>query len=130
MASSLTTTKANAILTAELKTTTRYAALFTADPTDSGSVTNEVSGGSYARQAITFGDDAASREISNTAEVSFPAATADWGTIGWLGICQGSTGGVADMDWHGSLTTSKLIETSDQLKFAVGSITVKFAAAA
>jgi len=130
MASSLTTTKANAILTAELKTTTRYAALFTADPTDSGSVTNEVSGGAYARQAITFGDDAASREISNTAEVSFPSATADWGTIGWLGICQGSTGGVADMDWHGSLTTSKLIETSDQLKFAVGSITVKFAAAA
>ncbi|MBW2672957.1 MAG: hypothetical protein JRD89_06000 [Deltaproteobacteria bacterium] len=130
MASSLTTTKANSILTAELKTTTRYAALFTADPTDSGSVANEVSGGSYARQAITCGDDPASREISNTAEVAFPVATTNWGTITHLGVCQGSTGSVADMDWHGALTTPKPIDSSDRLVFAVGSITVKFAAAA
>lgn len=130
MASSLTTTKANSILDAELKTTTRYAALFTADPTDTGDVANEVSGGGYARQAITFGTSAASRSISNTAEVAFAVATADYGTVTHLGICQAGTAAVSDMDWHGPLTTSKLIETNDQLKFAVGAITVSFAAAA
>ena len=130
MASSLTTTKANSILTAELKTTGRYGALFTADPTDTGSVANEVSGGSYARQALTFGDDAASRTIANTTLIEFPIATTDEGTIAYFGICQAGTGGVADMDWHGALTTPKAITTNDQLKFAIGAITVSFAAAA
>ena len=133
MASSLTTTKANSILTAELKTATTYAALFTADPTDTGDVTNEVSGGSYARQSLgssIFGDDATARSIANTAILEFPAATTDEGTITHFGICQAGTAGVADMDWHGELTTPKPIDVNDQLKFAVGAITVSFAAAA
>lgn len=130
MSSSLTTTKANEILTAELKTTTRYVALFTADPTDSGDVSAEVSGGGYARQSLPCADDATNRQISNTSEIEFPVATSDWGTVTHLGICQGSTAGTADMDWHGELATPKPIETNDRLVFAVGSITVKFAAAA
>ena len=50
----------NAIINATLRNTTYtspatvYVGLFTSDPTDAGSGT-EVSGGSYARTAVTFG---------------------------------------------------------------------------
>jgi len=45
----------------------------------------EVKGGGYARTAITFGA-ASGGQVSNSADVTFPTATADWGTIGYIGI--------------------------------------------
>lgn len=54
-----------------------YAALFTTIPTDAAPGT-EVSGGSYARQAITFGAAAAGAS-ANSVAVTFPAASAPWG---------------------------------------------------
>jgi len=80
----------NAIINATLRNTTYtspatvYVSLWTSDPTDAGSGT-EVSGGSYARTAVTFG--APSGGVStNSAAVEFPQATASWGIIGWIGI--------------------------------------------
>jgi hypothetical protein len=66
---------------------TVYLALFTAMPSDSGGGT-EVSGGSYARVAITNNATnwpaAAGGSKSNGTDIVFPAATADWGTLlGW-----------------------------------------------
>lgn len=65
--------------TAFTSPTTVYAALFTTIPTDAGPGT-EVSGGSYARIAITNAA-AASGAISNSTAVTFPAATGSWGSI-------------------------------------------------
>ena len=68
----------NAVLrnTSYTSPTTVYVSLYTTDPTDAGSGT-EVSGGSYARIAVTFG--APSNGVStNSADVTFPTCTSSW----------------------------------------------------
>jgi hypothetical protein len=100
-----------------------YVSLHTADPTDAGTGT-EVSGGSYVRQAATFG--APSNGVSTTtADVTFPQATGNWGTIGWIGIWDADTTG--NMLYHTALDTSKAIDTGDIFKIASGSLTVTLA---
>jgi hypothetical protein len=100
-----------------------YVSLHTADPTDAGTGT-EVSGGSYIRQAATFG--APSNGVSTTtADVTFPQATGNWGTIGWIGIWDADTSG--NMLYHTALDTSKAIDTGDIFKIASGSLTVTLA---
>src|SRR5512139_3713218 len=66
-----------------------YAALFTADPGTSGSVTGEVTGGSpaYARKAITWG---APTNGVITATVTFDVPTGT--TVAFAGVCTASTG--------------------------------------
>ena len=114
----------NAVLrnTSYTSPTTVYVALFTSDPTDAGSGT-EVSGGSYARQTITFGTAATSGSISNTSPaVTFPTASASWGTITHIGLFDNSTGG--NLLYHGPVTTSKTISSGDTFSISVGNLTV------
>ena len=103
--------------------TTVYVGLFTSDPTDAGSGT-EVSGGAYARQAVTFAapTDGAG---SNTGAVTFPQATANWGTITHFGIFDAATAG--NLLLHGPLTASKTVNTGDVFTFPNGALTVTFA---
>ena len=83
--------------------TTVYVGLFTSDPTDAGSGT-EVSGGSYARTAVTFA--APSNGVTtNDADVTFPTATASWGIVGWIGINDALTTG--NLLYHTPLDVSK-----------------------
>ncbi|KAF2379961.1 hypothetical protein BSN82_16885, partial [Acinetobacter baylyi] len=87
--------------------TTVYLALYTSDPTDADTGT-EVSGGSYARQSITFG--APSNGVTtNSADITFPTATGSWGTVGWIGIRDASTAG--NLLYHSPLDASKTIGT-------------------
>lgn len=103
--------------------TTVYVGLFTSDPTDDGSGT-EVSGNAYARQAATFA--APSNGAATTdADVQFPQATGNWGTVTHFAIFDALTTG--NMMYHGALTTSKTIETGDVFKIATGSLTVTLA---
>lgn len=119
----------NALINATLRNTsytspsTVYAALFTSDPTDAGSGT-EVSGGSYARKAITFGAPS-NGASTNSAAVEFDQATASWGTVTHFGIYDASTSG--NLLYHGALTASKVIDTGDVFKFATSSVTVTLA---
>ncbi len=119
----------NAIINATLRNTTYtsvatvYVSLWTSDPTDAGSGT-EVSGGSYARTAVTFG--APSGGVStNSAAVEFPQATASWGTIGWIGINDAQTSG--NLLYHTALDTSKTIDSGDIFKIATGNLSVTLA---
>jgi hypothetical protein len=119
----------NAIINATLRNTSYtspaavYISLHTADPTDAGSGT-EVSGGSYIRQAATFG--APSNGVSTTtADITFPQATGNWGTIGWIGIWDAQTTG--NLMYHTALDASKAIDTGDIFKIASGSLTVTLA---
>lgn len=99
--------------------TTWYVALFTSATTDAGGGT-EVTGGSYARQAVTFtvtGDTAAS-----AANVLFPTATADWGTITHVAIYDSLTTG--NSLFHGAASSSKLIQTGDAYLINSGNLTV------
>lgn len=119
----------NALINATLRNTaysspaTVYVALFTSDPTDAGSGT-EVSGGSYARQSATFAAPS-NGAASTNADVQFPQATGNWGTITHFGIYDALTTG--NLLYHGALTTSKTIETGDVFKIASGNLTVTLA---
>lgn len=103
--------------------TTVYVGLFTSDPTDAGSGT-EVSGNAYARQAATFAAPS-NGAASTNADVQFPQATGNWGTVTHFAIFDALTTG--NMMYHGALTTSKTIETGDVFKIATGSLTVTLA---
>jgi hypothetical protein len=100
-----------------------YISLHTADPTDAGTGT-EVSGGSYIRQSATFAAPSNGASASN-ADVTFPQATGNWGTIGWIGIWDAQTTG--NMLYHTALDVSKAIDTGDIFKIASGSLTVTLA---
>ena len=119
----------NALINATLRNTaytspaTVYVALFTTDPTDAGSGT-QVSGGSYARVAVTFG--APSNGVTtNSAAVEFPQATANWGTVTHIGLYDALT--VGNLLYHTALDASKTIETGDIFKIAIGSLSVTLA---
>jgi hypothetical protein len=124
--------------------TTWFIALYTVAPTDSTAGT-EVTGGSYARQAVTMtvtGDTA-----SNSATVEWPEATASWGTVvAAAGVANGepvryviedgtaweivvaaavmtaSTGGTIIA--YGALTASKDISSGDVFRFPAGAFDV------
>lgn len=100
--------------------TTVYLALFTAAPGEAGGGT-EVTGGSYARVAITFGAPS-SNQIANSSAVNFATATANWGTITDCAIMDASSGG--NMLAFGPLAASKVVNTGDTISFAIGALTV------
>ncbi|MGB5925320.1 MAG: hypothetical protein WBH01_04420 [Dehalococcoidia bacterium] len=99
---------------------TVYVALFTSAPSDAGGGT-EVSGGAYARQAVTL-DAAAGGASSNSADITFPQATADWGTITHLALMDALTGG--NMLMHSPLDASKTVNNGDTFKFNAGDLDV------
>jgi hypothetical protein len=116
----------NALINVTLRNTTYtapatvYVSLWTTDPTDAGTGT-EVTGGSYARQAVTFGAPSNGASLNTTA-VEFPQATASYGTVGWIGINDAVSSG--NLLYHSPLTTSKTIDTGDIFKIAIGSLSV------
>jgi hypothetical protein len=120
----------NALINATLRNTSYtspavvYAGLFTSDPTDAGSGT-EVSGGSYARKAITFAAPSNGATTNSAAACEFDQATGNWGTITHFAIFDALTTG--NMLYYGALTTSKTISSGDVFKFATSSVTVTLA---
>lgn len=108
-----------------------YVALFTAAPSDSGGGT-EISGNAYARQALskatgswTLGA-AGSGNITNTAAITFPAATpALWGTVTHFALFDALT--VGNMIVWGALTASKAVGVGDVFQFAAGQLSITFA---
>jgi hypothetical protein len=121
----------NALLNATLNATTYtapatvYVSLWTSDPTDAGSGT-EVSGGSYARTAVSFATaSGTSGNVLNDADVTFPTATASWGVVGWIGINDAATSG--NLLYHTALDTSKTIDTGDIFKITTGNLSVTLA---
>jgi len=119
----------NALINAVLRNTPYtspsavYLALYTSDPTDANTGT-EVTGGSYQRQQITFGAPNDGM-VSNSNEILFPVATANWGTVTHIGILDAATGG--NLLFYGAVTTPKTISTNDQLKINAGDISITLA---
>jgi hypothetical protein len=100
-----------------------YLALYTTDPTDADTGT-EVTGGSYARQAVTFGAPS-NGASTNSAAIEFPQCTASWGTVTHVGIRDASTAG--NLLYHTPLDASKTIDSGDIFKIAIGSLSVTLA---
>jgi len=99
---------------------TVYVALFTSATDDTGGGT-EVSGGSYARQAVTL-SAASGGASSNTANITFPQATAAWGTITHVALMDALTGG--NMLMHSPLDESKTVNNGDTFKINAGDLDV------
>jgi hypothetical protein len=118
---------------------TFYVALYTTACSDSAAGT-EVSGGSYARVAVTSslanwagtqsaGSTTASSgtggQTSNNAAVTFPAPTANWGSITHFALLDSATAG--NMWICQALTSAKSVNNGDAApSFAVGALTVTF----
>jgi len=120
-------------------TTTLYVGLLTAAPSDTGGGT-EVSGGSYARVAVTSslanwaGTQAAASTVassgtggqtSNNAAITFTTPTASWGTVTHFGIYDAASSG--NLMFWGALTISKTINQADTVTFPAASLSVTFA---
>ena len=103
--------------------TTIYVALYTTDPTDAD-VGTEVSGGSYARQSVTFA--APSNGVStNSADITFPTATAAQGTVTHIGLRDALTAG--NLLYYTPLDASKTIDLGDIFKITTGNLSVTLA---
>jgi hypothetical protein len=126
MAGAFSTFLKNALINHVLRNTpltspsTVYLALFTSDPTPDG-IGVEVSGGGYARQPITFAAPSGG-VTSNAAQVSFPEATGNWGTVSHWGIFDAPTGG--NLLFHGVFTTPKSYTIGDQAIVKLGELSI------
>jgi hypothetical protein len=116
----------NALINATLRNTsytspaTVYVGLYTTDPGE-GNTGTEVSGGSYARTAVTFG--APSNGVStNSASVTFPTATGTWGTVTHVGILDATTSG--NLLYYTALDASKSIASGDVFTISTGNLSV------
>lgn len=116
--------------------TTLYVALLTAAPSDTGGGT-EVSGGSYARVAVTSSlanwagtqgagtttaSSGTSGTTSNNNAITFPSPTANWGVITHAAIYDASSSGNL-ISWS-ALSASKTVNNGDAApSFPAGSLT-------
>lgn len=119
---------ANAVLrnVAYTSPATVYLALYTSDPTDAD-VGTELTGGGYARQAITFAAPS-NGGSSNSAIVNFGTAGADLGTATHWGVRDAAAAG--NLLWHGPLTTAKIITNGSPYKVNAGLIICSIGGAA
>lgn len=102
-----------------------YISLHTADPTDAGTGT-EVSGTGYARVQAEFATaSGTSGSVVTTADTTWAAAGASWGTVGWIGVWDASSSG--NMLYHTALDAAKTIDTGDVFKITAGNLTVTLA---
>ena len=103
-------------------TATAYVSLHTADPADTGA--SEISGNAYARQGpVVFANAGANPTVaSNSAIVTFPAATGAWGTVTHFGVWSAATAGT--FRGSGAVTTPKAVNTGDTARFAANALTI------
>jgi hypothetical protein len=99
--------------------TTVFMGLYTSDPGDGNSGT-ECTGGAYARQIVSV-TTATGGIVTSSADVTFPQATDNWGTISHIGLLDAITSG--NLLMHTPLTTSKAIELGDIFKVPLGNLT-------
>lgn len=108
---------------------TPYIGLLTTPPTDAAGSGVEVpsSGYGYSRVAIgstIFGADAANRQISNTALVTLPAATADYpAAVVSIACWDAASGG--NMLWYCNDMEPHLVKQGDPQSIPIGAITIR-----
>jgi hypothetical protein len=105
--------------------TTVYVGLYTSAPTDAGGGT-EVSGGSYARVAITCNTTnfptTSDGQIENAVAQNFAQASAGWGTVVAFGIFDALTSG--NLLYWGTVSPSKTVAAGDTLSIAINQLQI------
>ena len=109
--------------------TNTFVALYTASPADDASGTGaEIAGGNYARATVAGASgswDAPSGggTTANTADITFPAPSAQWGTVSHFGILDATAAG--NLLYHGTLAADKLVDNGDPApKFPAGDLDI------
>ena len=99
-----------------------YVALFTSTATlaelKAGTLTNEVTGGAYARVAATFG--APTDGDGSASTVTFPTASAGWGTVRFTAIMDASTAG--NVLSYAQLSSDVVVSSGNTFQFNSGSL--------
>ena len=95
------------------------------DKLEAGTLTQEVSGGSYARVQVTAWDAPSNGATQNTGAATFPTSTADWGMVSGVFVADASTSG--NVLLHGSLTSARDVNSGDVFKFNAGDLDITFA---
>jgi hypothetical protein len=110
--------------TAYTAPSTVYLGLFTGSASanlEAGTLTDEVTGGSYARETISFGV-ASGGTSTNDATVTFTTATADWGTITHVAIMDAASSG--NVLFYGAVTEAKTILNGDTFQVSSGNLSI------
>lgn len=107
--------------------TTLYLSLYSTAPTESSAGT-ELSGSGYARQTVTFSVDVTTildqTQATNTANVTFGPATADWSTAtGWAVTDQSTAGNVL---FYNTFNTGQTVRNTKSLTIVAGNLTIVF----
>lgn len=105
---------------------TTYCALFNTTPTmPAGTGGTEVSGGSYARVALSgLMGAAASESITNGSSITLTTATGSWGTVAGVGIFDALTGG--NLLMAGNLTSPQTVGSGNTFSFSASNLTASF----
>ncbi len=103
-------------------TSSLFVALSRANPTDDNSAMDEPSGNNYSRVQHDSWDAAATGASENNNAITFPQASAAWGTVTHFAIFDDSSGG--NMLIYGALDNSRNIGTNDTPSFADGALDI------
>lgn len=102
-----------------------YIGLYTATLADGDTTGTEVSGGDYARKQVNSNggasptwDLAASNNVDNTHAITFPTASASWGTVVATAVCDALTSG--NILFYDNALTDQAVASGDTVSFAVG----------
>lgn len=87
--------------------------------------TNEVSGGSYARQQIIFGSPAANGIISNTNRIDWAVATSGWGTVTHFALINIGISDICGTLFWGQLDTPRTVLAGEKFVIFPGQIKVQ-----
>ena len=99
--------------------TTKYVALYTAAPGETGGGT-ELSGSGYVRKAIAFATSG--NTTSNNAAIEFPTATGSWGSVTHVGVFDALTSG--NLMAYATLTSAKTIDSGDVFRIPTGDLDI------
>ena len=103
---------------------------FDAAQLEAGTLTHELTGGSYARIGSIRGDaywsaGGTSGLTDNESAITFAAATNEWGHVSGIFIADAaSTGNIL---LYGALTATKFVENTDQFIVSAGDFDITFA---
>lgn len=104
-----------------------YVSLYTADPGETGSAsTNECSYTSYARVAVarsSSGFTVSGNAVTNTSDVTFPAATGGSETATHFAVVN-TASGAGQIIYSGALTSSLAISSGITPTFAAGQLQI------
>jgi len=99
-----------------------YVGLHTSDPGDSPDGSTEVGTGSYSRVSVSASDwTTTTSTADNDKDVTFPEATANWGTVTHFTIWDGSSSSDNAL-YVSALDNSRDIQAGDVARFQAGEL--------